>query len=348
MSHNSSVAMAIKAPQRRGKHGSGADDAPIRRGGVGAGMSTSGDLLIGVDIGGTFTDVVVRRPGEPTRILKMPTTRNDPSRAVLQALDAHGGRLGRAARNDRRASCTARRSRPMRCSSARAPEIGLDHDRGLPRRARDRPADAAPDVRRDARAGDAGVPGARRAAQGGARARRRSGEVVAPLDEASVRRRGDELVAAGVRGDRGLFSVLVPQSARTSGAPREIIARDIPTCLRLAVLRGRSGLPRVRAHRRHRVRCLREAGGRPLSRQPGARARRADVAAPLQVMQSRGGLAGSAIARDAAGAAVSVGAGRRRHRRADRRRGRRLSAISSPSTSAARRAISRWSRAASR
>ena len=46
----------------------------------------SGDLRIGVDIGGTFTDVVVRRPGSPSRIMKIPTTRSDPSIAVLEAL----------------------------------------------------------------------------------------------------------------------------------------------------------------------------------------------------------------------------------------------------------------------
>src|SRR5436305_15309524 len=46
----------------------------------------SGDLRIGVDIGGTFTDVVVRRPGSPNRIMKIPTTRSDPSIAVLEAL----------------------------------------------------------------------------------------------------------------------------------------------------------------------------------------------------------------------------------------------------------------------
>ena len=46
----------------------------------------SGDLHIGVDIGGTFTDVVVRRPGSPSRIMKIPTTRSDPSIAVLEAL----------------------------------------------------------------------------------------------------------------------------------------------------------------------------------------------------------------------------------------------------------------------
>ncbi len=46
----------------------------------------SSDLSIGVDIGGTFTDVVVRRKGAPTRIMKIPSTRTDPSLAVLEAL----------------------------------------------------------------------------------------------------------------------------------------------------------------------------------------------------------------------------------------------------------------------
>jgi len=42
---------------------------------------------IGIDIGGTFTDVVCRLSDGSTRITKIPTTRGDPSRAVLAALD---------------------------------------------------------------------------------------------------------------------------------------------------------------------------------------------------------------------------------------------------------------------
>ena len=41
---------------------------------------------VGVDIGGTFTDVVLRRPGQPIRILKLPTTRGDPSAAVIASI----------------------------------------------------------------------------------------------------------------------------------------------------------------------------------------------------------------------------------------------------------------------
>src|ERR1700730_17192958 len=44
------------------------------------------DLRIGVDIGGTFTDVVARQDGASARIMKLPTTRKDPSIAVIAAL----------------------------------------------------------------------------------------------------------------------------------------------------------------------------------------------------------------------------------------------------------------------
>lgn len=43
-------------------------------------------IEIGVDIGGTFTDVVCREAGRPLRVLKVATTRSDPSRAVLTAV----------------------------------------------------------------------------------------------------------------------------------------------------------------------------------------------------------------------------------------------------------------------
>src|SRR5215472_11817161 len=52
---------------------------------------------IGVDIGGTFTDIVCRRAGEPMRTLKIPTTRGDPSEAVLHAITRLERDLGVAA-----------------------------------------------------------------------------------------------------------------------------------------------------------------------------------------------------------------------------------------------------------
>src|SRR5262249_56687923 len=55
-------------------------------GAAGRPMPSRGEISIGVDIGGTFTDVVVACSEAPTRIMKLPSTRKDPSVAVLQAL----------------------------------------------------------------------------------------------------------------------------------------------------------------------------------------------------------------------------------------------------------------------
>ena len=57
-------------------------------------VATAGQFDIGVDIGGTFTDIVCRRAGEPMRTLKIPTTRGDPSEAVLKRHDPSHAGLG--------------------------------------------------------------------------------------------------------------------------------------------------------------------------------------------------------------------------------------------------------------
>ena len=49
-------------------------------------MAKAGKFEIGVDIGGTFTDIVCRESGGAMHILKVPTSRGDPSAAVLQAI----------------------------------------------------------------------------------------------------------------------------------------------------------------------------------------------------------------------------------------------------------------------
>lgn len=46
-----------------------------------------GGYEFGIDIGGTFTDVVCRAPDGTIRLVKLPTTRGAPSRAVLSALE---------------------------------------------------------------------------------------------------------------------------------------------------------------------------------------------------------------------------------------------------------------------
>ena len=112
----------------------------------------------------------------------------------------------------------------------------------------------------------------------------------------------------GGRGGRGLLPVLVRQPGARAAHPRD----HQPSASRadgVAVLRGRSGVSRIRADLRHRLRRLREAGGRPLSGSHGARSRRG---------RGRRAVADHAVARrrllvfrgaTSAGAAVSVGSG---------------------------------------
>src|SRR5215510_14235886 len=52
---------------------------------------------IGVDIGGTFTDIVCREIGGGLHVVKVPTTRNDPSEAVMKSIAELGQRWGIAA-----------------------------------------------------------------------------------------------------------------------------------------------------------------------------------------------------------------------------------------------------------
>ena len=75
---------------------------------------------VAVDTGGTFSDFVYldEETGEVS-IAKVPSTPDDPSRAIL-ARHRGADRARRARRRSRIISATARRSAPTRCSKARA------------------------------------------------------------------------------------------------------------------------------------------------------------------------------------------------------------------------------------
>ncbi|MBM4416665.1 MAG: hypothetical protein FJ035_10640, partial [Chloroflexi bacterium] len=60
-------------------------------------MASLGRHRIGVDIGGTFTDVVCAAADGSMRLMKLPTTRSDPSRAVVQAVERIAREWGVAA-----------------------------------------------------------------------------------------------------------------------------------------------------------------------------------------------------------------------------------------------------------
>ena len=68
----------------------------------------AGKFEIGVDIGGTFTDVVCRDSKGAMRLVKIPTTQRNPSAGVKAAMD-YMQRNGECRRTRSSASCTAPR-----------------------------------------------------------------------------------------------------------------------------------------------------------------------------------------------------------------------------------------------
>ena len=81
-------------------------------------------LRIGIDVGGTFTDLVAIDEGGVATLAKVPSTPDDPSVGVVDGLATLAARLGLdrtalLARTER--IVMARQSRPMRCSSSKAP-----------------------------------------------------------------------------------------------------------------------------------------------------------------------------------------------------------------------------------
>jgi len=255
----------------------------------------TGDVRIGVDIGGTFTDVVLRRPGAPTRILKIPTTRRDPSIAVIEALAhmrgewgidpaqvgrfVHGTTVATNAVLERKGACVGlitsagfrdvlEIGRQMRHQMY---ELALDPET---------PGFLAPGrFRREVpeRVGPAG-------------------ELLKALDEDAVALAADELVAAGAHAIAVVFLFSFLNDAHETRA-REIINarhRDVFVSLSCEVD------PAFREYERTVVTAF-DAYVKPVVDRYLANLDaglvRAAVPAPLQVMQSRGGVSGSATAR---------------------------------------------------
>ena len=107
------------------------DDPPVldvRIDGPGDGDVMTGSYMIGVDIGGTFTDCVVMDERGRIATGKSPTTPDDRSRgffdSIERAADAIGTDLGVAAARLPRGSSTARRRAPTRSSSGAARASG--------------------------------------------------------------------------------------------------------------------------------------------------------------------------------------------------------------------------------
>ena len=250
---------------------------------------------IGVDIGGTFTDIVCRRAGEPMRTLKIPTTRGDPSQAVLNAVTHLARELDVPAEDIARFlhGTTIATNAVLERKGAR---IGLIASEGF-RDVLEIGYQLRQDLHRILLEPVTPVflaPGAQRK-----EAREQvsaQGEVIVPLDEASVREAVTELAADGVQAIAVcyLFSFLHPEHEQRT---RALIAAAHPG---IAVSLSSEVDPTFREYERTVVTAF-DAYMKPVVSRYlehlDAGLRAAHVTAPLQIMQSRGGLAGTSVAR---------------------------------------------------
>jgi N-methylhydantoinase A/oxoprolinase/acetone carboxylase beta subunit len=250
---------------------------------------------IGVDIGGTFTDVVCRGDDGALRLVKIPTTRGNPSAGVREALDlmrrdwsvspadiarfVHGTTVATNA-----------------VLEAKGAKIGLITTKGfrdvleIGRQMRRAMYDL---MLRPEAAGFLAPGHLRKEVRERVTA---DGTVLMPLDEASVERAVAELKAEGVIAIAVslLFSFLEPAHERRI---REIIERLAPDMM---VSLSSDVDPAFREYERTCVTAF-DAYLKPVVDRYLASMERdlaaAGLAAPLQIMQSRGGIASSRIAR---------------------------------------------------
>ncbi|HXW27395.1 MAG TPA: hydantoinase/oxoprolinase family protein, partial [Xanthobacteraceae bacterium] len=250
---------------------------------------------MGVDIGGTFTDVVVRRPGAPTRIMKVPSTRGDPSVAVLAALERMQADWGLPAAQVVRFAhgTTVATNAVLERKGAR---VGLITTRGfrdvleIGRQMRHQMYDLALDPETPTFL----APGRLRREVGeriGAK-----GEVITALDEDEVAGAADELIAAGAQTIAVVFLFSFLNDAHEQRARAIIVARHPGVFVSLSCEVD----PTFREYERTVVTAF-DAYVKPVVDRYlanlAAGLRAAAVAAPLQVMQSRGGISGAATAR---------------------------------------------------
>jgi N-methylhydantoinase A len=250
---------------------------------------------IGVDIGGTFTDIVCRVPGDTLHVLKVPTTRSDPSEAVIRSIAELGERWGIAAGGIKRFAhgTTVATNAVLERKGA---HIGVLTTAGF-RDVLEIGRQLRKDVYRIVLEPETPVFLAPR------RLRKEiperldaAGTVLLPLDEAAVLRAADELVREGVEAIAicFLFSFRNPAHERRAA---ELLRKHHPG---LAVSLSHEVDPAFREYERTVVTAF-DAYLKPRVDAYLARLQvglaKAGVSAPLQVMQSRGGLAIAEVAR---------------------------------------------------
>ena len=173
--------------------------------------------LVGVDVGGTFTDFFARRLEDgATQVYKRPSTPHNPGEAIVRglqemaaALDVDPARIGRLCHGTTVAtnaliSAARRRRRPG------------DHRR-LPRPAGDRPPDPAAHV--FAAAGSPGTPWWPRRRRFEVRERLGpAGEVLTALDEAGLAKVAEAVAASGAQSCPPSAACSPSSIPRTNGA----------------------------------------------------------------------------------------------------------------------------------
>ena len=263
--------------------------------GAGDKLQFGGNIQVGVDIGGTFTDVVCRSSDGKVRFVKLPTTRKDESQAVLQSVALMAREWGIAAADIGRFAhgTTVATNAVLERKGARIGLITTDGFRDVL------------EVGRQMRHQMYGVvlegetpvflaPGARRK-----EVRERvaaDGTVLTPLDEDDVRRAAAELAADGVEAIAICFLFSFRNPAHEARAAE--IVREAHPELMVAV--SHEVDPAFREYERTVVTAF-DAYVKPVIDRYLARLETglesSGVTAPLQVMQSRGGLMVSSVAR---------------------------------------------------
>src|SRR5580692_6183129 len=249
---------------------------------------------VGVDIGGTFTDIVCAGSDGSLRLMKRPTTRGDPAAAVRDAVAAMRAEWGIAPAVIERFvhGSTVATNAVIERKGARTGIVttaGFKDVLEIGRQMRHRMYDLilSPETPGFL------APGSRRK-----EVRERisaQGEIVTPLDEDDVRRAAAELAADGVEAIAivFLFSFLDPAHERRAA---EIIAAAHPG---IALSLSSEVDPAFREYERTAVTAF-DAYLKPvvadyIARMAGDLAA-AGVPAPLQIMQSRGGISAAANA----------------------------------------------------
>jgi N-methylhydantoinase A len=258
-------------------------------------MGGSAGWEIGVDIGGTFTDVVARAPGQQIRLFKLPTTRSDPSLAVVAALRqmkmewqleaatiskfAHGTTIATNAVLERKGA-------PVGIVTTSGFRDVLEIGRQFRRQMYDVVLKPEPPV----------FLAPRRMRKEVIERISSDGNVIASLDEKQLRSAIDELVSAGAESIAIIFLFSFTNPVHEHRA-RELVSRWHP---QLAISLSSDVDPNFREYERT-VATTFDAYVKPAVSRYLERLERAlgadQVTAPLQVMQSRGGLTASPVAR---------------------------------------------------